>query len=167
MPKSRRRHAATLANNRKLFVASQSGIWAQRAALKMWLDNGCVTHPSNGAVTQALHGSLSWGFEESLPLPGCGLCCSGTGWKGILLASLVTLRDSFSGARKTYPSHLKCGPRPMQPGVVNVQTGPRVSSFFLKLLQGEKLIAKKAQPQFLRSFQIRIAHSLKIGIQKS
>ena len=55
----------------------------------------------------------------------------------------------------------------MQPGVVNVQTGPRVSSFFLKLLQGEKLIAKKAQPQFLRSFQIRIAHSLKIGIQKS
>ena len=55
----------------------------------------------------------------------------------------------------------------MQPGVVNVQTGPRVSSFFLKLLQGEKFIAKKAQPQFLRSFQIRIAHSLKIGIQKS
>ena len=90
---SRRRRAATLANNRKLFVASQSGIWAQRAALKMWLDNGCETHPSNGAVTQTPHRSLRCGFAESPPLPGCGLCCSGPGWKGILLASLVTLGD--------------------------------------------------------------------------
>lgn len=73
MPKSRRRLAATLGNNRKLFVASQSGIWAQRAALKMWLDNGCVTHPSNGAVTQAPHSSLSSSFEEDPPLLLLGL----------------------------------------------------------------------------------------------
>lgn len=67
--------SVTLANNRKLFVASQSGIWAQRAALKMWVDNGCVTHPSNGAVTQALQSSRSCGLEEAPPPPGFCLCC--------------------------------------------------------------------------------------------
>ena len=54
----------------------------------------------------------------------------------------------------------------MQLGVMSVQTGPRISSFFLKLPRGEKLTTKKASPQSLRSFQIRIAHSLKTGIQK-
>lgn len=73
---------------------------------------------------------------------------------------------SCSGARKTYSSHLKCGPRSMQLGVMSVQTGPRISSF-LKLPRGEKLTTKKAHPQSLRSFQIRIVHSLKIGIQNS
>lgn len=46
----------------------------------MWLDNGCVTHPSNGAVTQILPSSLSCGFVlfRMMVIP---------------LATLVTLGD--------------------------------------------------------------------------
>lgn len=51
-----------------------------------------MTHPSNGAVTQAPHGSLSCSFEEETPpLTGFCLCCSGPGWKGILLVASTTL----------------------------------------------------------------------------
>lgn len=63
--RSRRRLAAILANNRKLSVASQSGIWAQRAALKMWLDNG-VWHTPLMELSHRHASRRSWAFQKLL-----------------------------------------------------------------------------------------------------